>query len=133
MFNDAGRIPTTAFDSKQQTIIVNRLSSTLVTKLHETHSIKFTHYIPSSKALPAKKGTLYHVCDVKGRHHLIKWWLTKLNAHARSSTSVFKPNIQSSFQVNVALACYLCLCSQRYIVVQIELVDFLTQWQQLEQ
>ena len=29
--------------------------------------------------------------------------------------------------------CYLCLCSQQYIVVHIELVDFLRLWWQLEQ
>ena len=29
--------------------------------------------------------------------------------------------------------CYLCLCSQRYIVVHVELVDFLRLWRQLEQ
>ena len=33
----------------------------------------------------------------------------------------------------MALVCYLRRCSQRYIVAHVELVDFLSQWRQLEQ
>jgi len=40
-------------------------------------------------------------------------------------TQAFLRLLQSSFQVNMTLMCYLCLCSQRYIVVHVELVDFL--------
>ena len=38
-------------------------------------------------------------------------------------TQAFLRLLQSSFQVN-NLMCYLHLCSQRYIVVHVELVDF---------
>jgi len=62
----------------------------------------------------------YCVHDVKGRHDLIMRGLTKLVMRL----------LQSSFQT---LMCYLCLCSQRYIVVHIELVNFLRLWQQLKQ
>ena len=31
-----------------------------------------------------------HVRDVKGRHNLIMWGWTKLDAHAHSSTNIFK-------------------------------------------
>ena len=40
---------------------------------------------------------------------------------------------QYFFQVNIALMCYLRLCSECYIVVHVELVNFLRLWQQLEQ
>ena len=70
---------------------------------------------PHSQALPAKKGTFYHVCDVKG----------KLVTHARSSTSVFKTT--TVFFLGKYLVCYLRLCRQKYIhvVVHTELVNFL--------
>ena len=78
-------------------------------------------------------GTFYHVCDVKGRHDIITWGWTKLGVHACSHTSVSRP-LHSSFQVSMALVCYLRLCSQRYIVVHVELINFfLSQWRQLEQ
>ena len=70
--------------------------------------------------------------DVKGRHDLITWGWTKLGAHARSNTSILRL-LECSFQVNMTLVCYLCLCSQHYIVVHVKLVDFLRLWRQLKQ
>ena len=75
----------------------------------------------------------YHVGDVKGRHDLITRGWTKLGTHTRSRKHFKTKPLQSSFRVKMALVCYLRLCSQCYIVVHIELFDFLSQWRQLEQ
>ena len=45
----------------------------------------------------------------------------------------FSRLLQSSFQVNMALVCYLHLCSQWYILVHVEIVDALSQWRQHKQ
>ena len=58
--------------------------------------------------------------DVEGRHDLIMRGWTEPDAHARSSTSVYKTATMSSFRVDIALVCYLRLCSQQYIVARIE-------------
>ena len=50
------------------------------------------------------------------------WVPTHIKAQA------FSKQIQS-----MALVCYLCLCSRRYTVVHVKLVDFLSQWRQPEQ
>ena len=58
--------------------------------------------------------------DTKGRHDLITQGWTKLGAHTRSSTSVLY--VTFVFAVN-----------QRYIVIHVELVEFLSQCRQLKQ
>ena len=50
--------------------------------------------------------------NIKGRDDLIMQGWTKSATHTRSSTTVFKTT--TGFQVNKALVCYLCLCSQWY-------------------
>ena len=67
------------------------------------------------------------VCDVKGRHDLIMpGGLSRTPMHVQ--TQAFLRLLQSSFHVNMALMCYLRLYSQLYIVVHVELVDFLRLW-----
>ena len=68
------------------------------------------------------------MCDVKGRHDLITWGWTKLDAHARSNTSVFKTTtvfFSGKYDFNVLP---LSLQSVIYSFQSIELVDFLRLW-----
>ena len=57
---------------------------------------------------------------------------TKLGTHARSNTSIFKTTTVFPGKCGSSVLAT-CLCSQWYIVVGVELVNFLSNWQQLKQ
>ena len=74
--------------------------------------------------------TFYCIYEVMDRHGALEW--TKPNIHARLSIRPLK-STKVFFLVDIVLVCYLCVCSQCYILFHLELVNFLVQCQELSQ